>query len=63
MANSERKVKEKQIDTLITTIDKHFDPDITPSVVNRCGGNIHTMSNWAFEEMLDDLISKANDVD
>ena len=62
MTNSERAFKEKQAADLITIVSTLHSPEVANSVSD-CFGCLRCMSDWSLEEELDDLISKANDVD
>lgn len=58
MTAEERKITEKQIETMLERLDSI----IADSVVNHFGSP-HSNSNKVLEEMMDDLISKLNDRD
>ena len=58
MTTTERSHTEKQAATLLDNLD----PAIADSVVTHYG-NPHCIGEWSLEEMMDDIISKLNDID
>ena len=62
MAITEKKLEEKKTDNLITAVSIYHSPEIAASVVEHYG-DPHSMGSFAMEEMMDDLISKMNDLD
>lgn len=49
-----------QVTELLNNVSTKYSIDVANSVSNHYG-NPNSMSSWELEEMLDDLISKAND--
>ena len=47
---------------LLAAVSTHHSPDIAASVVDHYG-DCRSISRWEQEEMMDDLISKLNDLD
>lgn len=62
MTTSERAFKEKMAADLLFRVSALHSPKVANSVSDRFGC-LPFMSDWSLEEELDDLISKANDVD
>jgi hypothetical protein len=58
----ERTLKERMAADLLTAVSTYHSPEIATSVVDHYG-DLRSMSRWSQEEMIDDLISKMNDLD
>lgn len=55
-------VEEKMAVNLLAAVSTYHSPEIATSVVDHYG-DLRSMSRWSQEEMIDDLISKMNDLD
>ena len=62
MAITGNTVEEKMAVNLLAAVSTYPSPEIATSVVDHYG-DFRCMSRWEQEEMIDDLISKMNDLD
>lgn len=62
MAILERTLKESLAADLLTAVSIYHSTEITASVVDHYG-DFQRIGSWEQEEMMDDLISKMNDLD
>ena len=62
MAITGNTLEEKMVADLLVTVSIYHSPEIATSVVDHYG-DLRSMSRWSQEEMMDDLISKLNDLD
>ena len=62
MAITGKKLDEKLVDYLLTTVSTYHSTEIAASVVDHYG-DFQRIGRWEQEEMMDDLISKMNDLD
>lgn len=62
MAITGNTVEEKMAVNLLAAVSTYHSPEIATSVVDHYG-DLRSMSRWSQEEMIDDLISKMNDLD
>lgn len=62
MAITGNTVEEKMAVNLLAGVSTYHSPEIATSVVDHYG-DFRCMSRWEQEEMIDDLISKMNDLD
>lgn len=62
MTTNEKSISVRLAADLLTAVSTYHSPEIATSVVDHYG-DLRSMSRWSQEEMLDDLISKMNDMD
>ena len=62
MTTNEKIVSVHLAADLLTAVSTYHSPEIAASVVDRYG-DFRSISRWEQEEMMDDLISKLNDLD
>ena len=61
MTNKEKIISAQLAVNLLITVSTYHSPEIAASVVEHYG-DPHSMGSFAMEEMMDDLISKMNDL-
>lgn len=62
MTITEKTLEAKMTDNLLTAVSNCYSSEIAASVVDHYG-DCRSLSRWEQEEMMDDLISKLNDLD
>ena len=62
MTTNEKSISVRLAADLLTAVSTYHSPEIATSVVDHYG-DLRSMSRWSQEEMIDDLISKMNDLD
>lgn len=62
MAITGKKLDEKLVDYLLTAVSTYHSTEIAASVVDHYG-DFQRIGRWEQEEMMNDLISKMNDLD
>lgn len=62
MENKGKSFKERMAADLLTAVSTYHSTEIATSVIDHYG-DLRSISRWSQEEMIDDLISKMNDLD
>ena len=62
MTTNEKIISVRLAADLLAAVSTYHSPEIATSVVDHYG-DLRSMSRWSQEEMIDDLISKMNELD